>query len=213
MKHPPPARVKSQVVFILSALASIALGKWEGQRVKQYYILCMTGGKKSQTDRVPYFPRCVFTRPSSLREWLNVISRMPSIRGKSILWIRRIFFFSVSYKKCECETRSRQSLGEQLESEQMTRNFKSWRKKRRKGKRRKRDCVFAYVLTGTHLLCIKRLEAIIGCEREGEYSKNPFMAHSAHTAEAPSLYKMASANAFWIMRILCNVTTVMSLSL
>jgi hypothetical protein len=153
--------------------------------------------KKSQTDRVPYFPRCVFTRPSSQREWLNlnVISRM-CIRGNT----ENIFLFLLYKKLWVWDTLSISSLWwAAFESEQMTQEeILNYGKKKRKRKKGGKEIVLCFDRR-TSLHCSKCDDNFYSQDVEWERGKNfylkiPFMAHIAHSWRF--LYKMALANAF-----------------
>lgn len=132
---PKSVKCQVQLKYILSlAIHTIALfsgyRKWQG-RSKWNKILFF----KSQTDRslfqrAPYFPKSVFTRPSSLREWLNVISRVPSIREK--IYICGEDFFSYICKKRKMWVW--ELLESIIESGQMTQEKKKWKKWRKKRK-------------------------------------------------------------------------------
>lgn len=169
-----PISVKCQVQlkYILSlAIHTIALfsgyRKWQG-RSKWNKILFF----KSQTDRslfqrAPYFPKSVFTRPSSLREWLNVISRVPSIREK--IYICGEDFFSYICKKRKMWVW--ELLESIIESGQMTqeKKMKEMEKEKEMGIEWAVSCVF--VLTDTFSFYIVSPISLMK-EREGGIIKN-----------------------------------------
>lgn len=147
--------VKCQVVFILSIFTSIALGKWERVSECNFFIFLLRWEKNHKLIAFLIFPRCVFTRPSSLREWLNVISRMSSIRGKKYNVNTENIFLFCFIRNCECETRSLSTLTAREWANDTRNYFFSGRRRDEKEKRRKRDFVVFWHMTYKFLHCIK----------------------------------------------------------
>lgn len=166
---PKSVKCQVQLKYILSlAIHTIALfsgyRKWQG-RSKWNKILFF----KSQTDRslfqrAPYFPKSVFTRPSSLREWLNVISRVPSIREK--IYICGEDFFSYICKKRKMWVW--ELLESIIESGQMTQEKKNERNGERKGNGYWVSCELCFCFDRHFFL----LHCISHLSHEGEGGKN-----------------------------------------